>query len=509
MCASSLALCDSRHRKSSATLKSENVRRFYARGCTRTPLAKRGDRRPAPQHAHRSGGMAVADAMRGTAPAAISTLDLYACGLTDRGAAAVLHMLLEQPGCTQLDLGANSLSHAAAAALAPLLQPDSAALSSQEDEQRTGIATLRLARNAIERTALTPMLSPARANMGLLSLGGPRLSFNPLGEGGGAHLGTCPRPRPPALPHNPAAARLRSLRRRRRRRRQGAGGSAPRAARRPERQRDWRRRRRVDRPRTPLEPPRGAPPRAESPRGGRGPPRHAQPASASPSGKARHPLSLSLCLASNRPRARRVRARGRPRRAHRRRLRRQPIPRVCRPLRQQAGPVALLALGDAAVANARLTSIDLTERARIDGDGLAALATLTRHNHAVRSGGRRRRSSRRPTPPSSPPRGRSHTHTHSGAATEDWQRMPSLALGARRSRRSRRATSPRPRGTPRAGSRTRSRSSARSSRRSTPRSRWPRARSRGYDRRRRRARSCCYTRSRRTDAAVAPLRRIS
>ena len=375
-------------------------------------------------HIGPAGGVALADAMRGTAPAAISTLDLYACGLTDRGAAAVLHMLLEQPGCTQLDLGANSLSHAAAAALAPLLQPDSAALSSQEDEQRTGIATLRLARNAIERAALTSMLSPARANMGLLSLEVLALSFNPLGEGGGAHLGTVlGQGRLPFLTTLQLQGCALSA--------DGAVGVAKGLA-------AARRVRHVDLSDNGIGDDGGASIALELPssrleelllaRNRLG--EVAGRALATCLGKWGKRCTLKLlCLASNALRdeaaCELAAVLGAPNAA---------ATGANRSLESvdlsgnKLSHVALLALGDAAVANARLTSIDLRRNKRIDGDGLAALATLTRHNHAVRSG-------RTPPPLVAPTdaailaTSRKVRSLFSGAATEDWQRMPSLALG--------------------------------------------------------------------------------
>ena len=150
-------------------------------------------------------GQALADGLRGCVKAHAS-LDLYDLNLTDAGALPILHSLAEWPGCTSLDLGSNRLGFSSATALGPLLllEPPPGAddlfrLPDETEEEAASASTaaavpireLRLARNGptFDGVACAALLSPPIAPDGRLALSSLALSFSPIGEGGGVALG--------------------------------------------------------------------------------------------------------------------------------------------------------------------------------------------------------------------------------------------------------------------------------------------------------------------------------
>lgn len=161
-------------------------------------------------------GQPIADAIR-CCKRAHRSLDLYGIRLGKDSAVPILDMLREWPGCTSLDLGANGLGTKAAAHLAPLLlltpplDPDDDFLLPGEDKpppvsntSHTPIRELRLARNgpSFDGSACAALLEPRAAPDGALALATLGLSFNPLGTSGGVAIGAAMRAgRLPRLQH--------------------------------------------------------------------------------------------------------------------------------------------------------------------------------------------------------------------------------------------------------------------------------------------------------------------
>ena len=136
-----------------------------------------------------AGGTAFADAMRASTPAVLSSLDLYGCDLTDAGAEPLVHMLCERGGCTTLDLGANALVHACQL-LSPLLLQRAHEVDDDDSYGCGGLLELRLSRNNLAGEAIGAMLTPpSMTSPKPLSLHSLALAFNPLGAAGGACLG--------------------------------------------------------------------------------------------------------------------------------------------------------------------------------------------------------------------------------------------------------------------------------------------------------------------------------
>ena len=156
------------------------------------------------------GAAALASALKGNKR--LTAADLYNTSIGEGGVEALASAMADGNGrVSALDVGCNDLSLAGAAALARLIRARPLGTWAEPDEYggpaRQVVRELRLARNEVDAQACAALVSAEYAEGGsgkaegggggvgkggeplLLTLRSLALSFNPLGDGGAAHLG--------------------------------------------------------------------------------------------------------------------------------------------------------------------------------------------------------------------------------------------------------------------------------------------------------------------------------
>ena len=155
------------------------------------------------------GAAALASALKGNKR--LTAADLYNTSIGEGGVEALASAMADGNGrVSALDVGCNDLSLAGAAALARLIRARPLGTWAEPDEYggpaRQVVRELRLARNEVDAQACAALVSAEYAEGGsgkadgggggrggtteplLLTLRSLALSFNPLGDGGAAHL---------------------------------------------------------------------------------------------------------------------------------------------------------------------------------------------------------------------------------------------------------------------------------------------------------------------------------